>query len=250
MPKKRILVTIPARYNSEEIFCKTLADIGGKPMIQHVYERVLKAPGVGQVIIATDHEKIKDVVEKFGAKAILTSNKHTCGTDRIVEAYVKLDQDFDIIVDVQADEPFMEPAMITEVTKPLIDDATIPMATLCCEFSNEKDWEYPFNVKVVKNLDGFALYFTRAPVPFQRKKGETTLYQHIGIYAWQGWFLKKYPKVPSSLEIAESLEQLRVIENGYRIKVIQTKTNYRKIAVNTPEDLEKARQMFTPSNKT
>jgi len=248
LANKTILVAIPARYNSEEIFCKTLADIGGKPMIQHVYERVSKAPGVSKVIVATDHEKIKTVVENFGATAILTG-PHICGTDRIIDAYEQLDETFDVIVDVQADEPFIEPAMIGEVTKPLIDDSEIPMATLCCAFANEEDWKYPFNVKVVKNLEDFALYFTRSPVPFQRNEGESRLFQHIGIYAWQDWFLKSYPKDPSYLELTESLEQLRALENGYQIKVVETKTKYRKIAVNTPEDLEKARQLVEKRKK-
>jgi 3-deoxy-manno-octulosonate cytidylyltransferase (CMP-KDO synthetase) len=241
--KKTILVMIPARYNSEEIFCKTLADIGGKPMIQHVYERVAKAAGVSRVMGACDHEKIKDAVEGFGGKAILTG-KHICGTDRIVEGYSKLGEKFDVIVDVQADEPFVEPRMIEEVTKPLLEDPRIPMATICCEFGSEADWKYPFNVKVVKDLDGFALYFTRSPVPFPRKKEGARFFQHVGIYAWQGWFLEKYPPTPSPLELAESLEQLRVLENGYKIKVVETTTAYKKVAVNTPEDLERARKLM------
>jgi 3-deoxy-manno-octulosonate cytidylyltransferase (CMP-KDO synthetase) len=248
MTKKTILVAIPARYNSEEIFCKTLADIGGKPMIQHVYERVSKAPGVSKVIVATDHDAIKEAVENFGATAIMTG-PHICGTDRIIDAYEQLNETYDVIVDVQADEPFIEQAMISEVTKPLIDDGEIPMATLCCAFASEEDWKYPFNVKVVKNLDDFALYFTRSPVPYQRKESESRLLQHIGIYAWQDWFLKTYPKTPSYLELAESLEQLRALENGNRIKVVETKTNYKKIAVNTPEDLEKARVLISKLKK-
>jgi 3-deoxy-manno-octulosonate cytidylyltransferase (CMP-KDO synthetase) len=241
--KKTILVIIPARYNSEEIFCKTLADIGGKPMIQHVYDRVAKATGVSKVMIACDHEKIKEAVEHFGGRAILTG-KHICGTDRIVEAYSKVGEKFDVVVDVQADEPFVEPRMIDEVTEPLLKDPKIPMATICCEFASETDWQYPFNVKVVKDIDGFALYFTRSPVPYPRKKEGARFYQHVGIYAWQGWFLEKYPPAPSPLELAESLEQLRVLENGHKIKVVETRTSYKKIAVNTPDDLEKARQML------
>lgn len=234
---------IPARYNSEEIVCKTLADIGGKPMIQHVHDRVSKATGVSKVVVACDHEKIKETVERFGGRAILTG-KHICGTDRIVEAYAKLGERFDVVVDVQADEPFIEPRMIDEVTGPLLKDPAIPMATICCEFSSEADWQYPFNVKVVKDIDGFALYFTRSPVPYPRKKEGARFFQHVGIYAWQGWFLETYPGTPSPLELAESLEQLRVLEHGYKIKVVETNTNYKKIAVNTPEDLEKARQML------
>jgi len=247
--KKTILVMIPARFNSEEIFCKTLSDIGGKPMIQHVYERVGKATGVSGVMVACDHEKIKQVVEGFGGQAVLTG-KHICGSDRIAEAYSKLEQNYDVVVDVQADEPFVEPRMIEEVTRPLLDDPKIPMATICCEFGSEADWKYPFNVKVVKGLDGFALYFTRSPVPYPRnKEAGAKLFQHVGIYAWQGWFLEKYPPTPSPLELAESLEQLRVLENGCKIKVVETTTAYKKVAVNTPEDLERARNLILERTK-
>ncbi|MHA1369216.1 MAG: 3-deoxy-manno-octulosonate cytidylyltransferase [Promethearchaeota archaeon] len=241
---KKIMVFIPARYNSEEIFNKTLANIGGKPMIQHVHDRVSKAPIVSDIIIATDHVEIKNAVESFGGMAVMTSKDHRCGTDRIIEAFLKMDSDADIVVNVQADEPFMEPQMIEEVTKPLIEDLGIPMATLCCEFCRQEDFEYPFNVKVVKDLEGFALYFSRSPIPFQRKKGILPAYQHIGIYAYQSWFLREFPKEQTHLEKIESLEQLRVLEHGYRIKVVETKTRYKKIAVNTPEDLEKARKLL------
>jgi 3-deoxy-manno-octulosonate cytidylyltransferase (CMP-KDO synthetase) len=246
--KKTVLVMIPARYNSEEIFCKTLADIGGKPMIQHVHDRVAMAAGVSRVMVACDHEKIMDAVEGFGGRAILTG-KHICGTDRIVEAYSKLGEKYDVIVDVQADEPFVEPRMIEEVTRPLLEDPRIPMATVCCEFGSDADFKYPFNVKVVKDLAGFALYFTRSPVPYPMKKVGARFFQHVGIYAWQGWFLEKYPQKASPLELAESLEQLRVLENGYKIKVVETATAYKKVAVNTPDDLERARQLMLEKAK-
>ncbi len=240
---------IPARYNSEEIFCKTLADIGGKPMIQHVHERASRAAGISSVIVVTDHEKIKETVEGFGGKAALTSMGHICGTDRIVEAFKKLDEKPDIVVNVQADEPFMEPAMISEVSQPLVDDPALPMATICCPFGSREDHAYPFNVKVVRALNGNALYFTRAPVPYPRKEGIATPWQHVGIYAYQGWFLGMFPAGPSYLERTESLEQLRVLEHGYSIKVVETKTGYKKIAVNTPEDLEKARRAILEQKK-
>ena len=128
---KKILVMIPARYNSEEIFCKTIADIAGKPMIQHVYERVQNANNIKKVIIATDHEKIANVVREFGGDAIITSKSHICGSDRIVEAYSSMNEKYDVIVNVQADEPFVISSMIDEVTQPLLDDDTIPMSTLC-----------------------------------------------------------------------------------------------------------------------
>ncbi|MFX0098178.1 MAG: 3-deoxy-manno-octulosonate cytidylyltransferase [Candidatus Hodarchaeota archaeon] len=250
MSEKRILVIIPARYNSEEIFCKTLADIAGKPMIQWVYERVQVAQNVESVMVATDHEKIKKTVEAFGGKAVMTSTSHICGADRIVEAYSKLGEEFDVVVNVQADEPFIEPAMLEEVTKPLLDNPDIPMGTLCCRFNEEKyDFSYPFNVKVVKDLNNFALYFSRSPIPYQRKEGAITLYQHIGIYAYQGWFLKDFPKGPSSLEKTESLEQLRVLENGYKIKVVETGTDYQRVCVDTEEDLENARKIAATLKK-
>ena len=240
MPDREVAVIIPARYDSEEIEHKMVADIAGKPMVQHVYERASKATGVSMVVVAADHEAIVSAVESFGGKAVLTG-KHICGTDRVKEALHLLDAKPDVVVNVQGDEPFMEPGMIAEVISPLVRDETIPMATLCCAFASRRDHEYPFNVKVVQDLEGFALYFTRAPVPYVRKEGHATPWQHIGIYAYQAWFLRELPAGPSYLERTESLEQLRVLEHGYKIRVVETAFPYEKIAVNTPDDLERAR---------
>lgn len=213
-------------------------------MIQWVYERVQQARNVASVMVATDHEKIKQTVEGFDGKAVITSTSHICGADRIVEAYSKLEERFDVIVNVQADEPFIEPAMIEEVTKPLLENPDIPMSTLCCKFNEEKyDFSYPFNVKVVKDLDDFALYFSRSPIPYQRKKDIVKLFQHIGIYCYQDWLLRDFPEGPSSLEKTESLEQLRILEHGYKIKVVQTQTDYQRVCVDTEEDLENARKI-------
>lgn len=240
MPERDVAVIIPARYASEEIEHKMLADICGKPMIQHVYERASKAPGVSMVVVAADHPDIVRAVEAFGGKAVLTG-PHICGTDRVKEALQLLDAKPSVVVNVQGDEPFMEPGMIAEAAGPLLAGGSIPMATLCCAFGSTEAHAYPFNVKVVRDLAGFALYFTRAPVPYVRKAGHATPWQHIGIYAYQGWFLAQLPAGPSYLERTESLEQLRVLEHGYKIRVVETSYKYTKIAVNTPDDLERAR---------
>ncbi len=245
----KVLGFIPARWNSDEIKNKIVQKIGPKPLIQWVYERVRQAPVLSDLYVATDHENIAKVVQGFGGKVVMTSNKHKCGTDRIAEAFGKLHVSADIVVNIQGDEPFIDPLMVEEVARPLLDDPTLPMGTLCCDFASEEAFQYPFNIKVVRALNGDALYFSRSPIPYPRHKEKAMPLQHIGIYSYRADFLQKYPSLKSPLEDWESLEQLRALENGYRIRVVKTQsTTYARIAINTYDDLERARQYLEKIN--
>jgi len=236
---------IPARYSSTRFIGKPLADICGKPMIQHVYERASKSDSLSYVVVATDDERIFKGVEEFGGKAILTSSQHKSGTDRIAEALSGLDvKDIDLIVNIQGDQPLVDPTAVDEVIRPFIDDPSLVMGTLRCRINNEADIRDPNVVKVVVDRDDFALYFSRFPIPYVR--GEDTnicCYRHIGVYVYRKKFLLEFTRLPASyLENTEMLEQLRALENGYRIKVVET--NIDSIEVDTPEDLERVKRVI------
>ncbi|TKJ44154.1 3-deoxy-manno-octulosonate cytidylyltransferase [Candidatus Aerophobetes bacterium Ae_b3b] len=234
------LGVIPARYGSTRLEGKPLVDIIGKPMIQHVYENVTRSSILDDVIVATDDSKIKKVVEGFGGKAVLTSPDYTTGTDRVAEVARNLD--VQVVVNIQGDEPFINPEMINEVAEPLLRDKNILMGTLMHKIKNEEDLSNPNVVKVVTDKSGFALYFSRSLIPYLRHSEGHRAFEHIGIYSYQKDFLLKFAELkPTSLETSESLEQLRALENGYRIKVVLTKQKYIALSVDTPEDLEKAR---------
>lgn len=234
------LGVIPARYGSTRLEGKPLVDIIGKPMIQHVYENVTRSSILDDVIVATDNYKIKKVVEGFGGKAVLTSPDYTTGTDRVAEVARNLD--VQVVVNIQGDEPFINPEMINEVAEPLLRDKNILMGTLMHEIKNEEDLSNPNVVKVVTDKSGFALYFSRSLIPYLRRSEGHRAFEHIGIYSYQKDFLLKFAELkPTPLETSESLEQLRALENGYRIKVVLTKQKYIALSVDTPEDLEKAR---------
>lgn len=234
------LGVIPARYGSTRLEGKPLVDIIGKPMIQHVYENVTRSSILDDVIVATDDSKIKKVVEGFGGKAVLTSPDYTTGTDRVAEIARNLD--VQVVVNIQGDEPFINPEMINEVAEPLLRDKNILMGTLMHEIKNEGDLSNPNVVKVVTDKSGFALYFSRSLIPYPRRSEGHRAFEHIGIYSYQKDFLLKFAELkPTPLETSESLEQLRALENGYRIKVVLTKQKYIALSVDTPEDLEKAR---------
>lgn len=231
---------IPARYHSTRLEGKPLVDIHGKPMIQWVYENVMKADVLDEVLVATDDQRIIEAVERFGGKAVMTSEDHTTGTDRIAEVAKHLD--VQVVINVQGDEPFITPAMINEVATPLLEDQGIPMCTLMHEIT-EEDFQNPNVVKVVTDSSGFALYFSRSLIPFPRHKEGHQAFEHIGIYGYQKDFLHKLTQlVPTPLEKTEALEQLRVLENGFKIKVILTEAqDYVPLSIDTREDLEKAR---------
>ncbi len=243
----KISAVIPARYASTRFEGKALADILGKPMVQHVYERTSKASLVSEVIVATDDERIAAAVRAFGGRVEMTSRAHETGTDRLAEVAARLDSE--IIVNVQGDEPLIEPAMIDEAIAPMVEDAAIPMGTLKSRIKSLHDFLSPNVVKVVTDWEGFALYFSRSPLPNFRDKwndlkdekfasGKLLCYKHVGLYVYRREFLLQYAQMsPTYLELAEKLEQLRVLENGYRIKVVETE--HESIGVDTPGDLEK-----------
>ena len=238
----RIIGIIPARYASTRLEGKPLKDIGGKPMIQRVYEAAQQAQWLDQVYVATDDARIVAAVEQFGGNVRLTSADHKTGTDRIAEVAAELD--VEIVVNLQGDEPLVNPAMIDEVIQPLVEDTQLPMSTLCVPILEEEALHDPNVVKVVFNQKGDALYFSRSLIPYPRKRDNFQAYEHLGLYAYRKDFLLTYIALPQSrLEINESLEQLRVLEAGYQLKVVVSAHPYDGISVDTQEDLEKVRQI-------
>ncbi|QIK61403.1 3-deoxy-manno-octulosonate cytidylyltransferase [Dysgonomonas sp. HDW5A] len=244
---------IPARYGSSRFPGKPLADMAGKPMIQRVYEQVKKA--IDEVWVATDDERILKIVEDFGGKAVLTSPDHKSGTDRCNEAFSKIGNGFDVVINIQGDEPFIQPQQI-ETLKSCFDSKETELATLVKPFKKEDGFEVLFNPnspKVVLNKNSEAIYFSRSIIPYIRDAHHTEwldkhiFYKHIGMYAYRANVLKKITLLPqSNLELAESLEQLRWIENGYKIKV--GLTDIETIGIDTPEDMEKAIKLLNLNN--
>lgn len=240
---------IPARYSSSRFPGKPLADMAGKTMIQRVYEQVKLV--LDDVWVATDDVRILDAVEAFGGKAVMTSADHRSGTDRCKEAYEKIEKTFDVVINVQGDEPFIQPRQIEEL-KSCFNSKDVELATLVKPFRKEDSFDVLFNnnsPKVVINKKDEAIYFSRSIIPYIRDAKHTewldkhTFYKHIGMYAYRVDILKEITLLPqSSLELAESLEQLRWIENGYKIKVGYT--DLETIGIDTPEDMEKALKML------
>jgi 3-deoxy-manno-octulosonate cytidylyltransferase (CMP-KDO synthetase) len=233
---------IPARYHSTRLEGKPLVDILGQPMIQHVYEGARRSASLRDVIVATDDQRIQRVVEGFGGKAVLTSHSHPTGTDRVAEVARSLEAD--VVVNIQGDEPFIQPGMIDEVVAPLADDVEIPLCTAMHEVIDRGDFSNPNVVKVVVDEAGFALYFSRSLIPYPRNAQGHRVFEHIGIYAYRRDFLLEFAQLaPTPLERSESLEQLRALEHGRRIRVVLTRQPYVPLSVDTPEDLEKARML-------
>lgn len=237
---------IPARYASTRFPGKPLADMNGKPMIQRVYEQVKDV--LDSVCIATDDIRIENAVKAFGGQVVMTSDQHRSGTDRCYEAYQKIGEGYDVIVNIQGDEPFIHPEQIQTI-KTCFADANTQIATLVKPFRSDDDFEStlfnPNSPKVVLNKNNEAMYFSRSIIPYIRSKKYTewlpshTFYKHIGLYAYRAQVLKEITQLPqSALELAESLEQLRWLENGYKIKVGITEQE--TIGIDTPEDMEKA----------
>jgi 3-deoxy-manno-octulosonate cytidylyltransferase (CMP-KDO synthetase) len=236
----RVVGVIPARYASTRLPGKPLQEILGKPMVQHVYERAARSKTLGEVIVATDDERIATAVKGFGGRAVLTSADHATGTDRVAEVARGLE--VEIVVNIQGDEPFVHPGMIDEVVQPLLDDPALPMCTSMHEIADPADFSNPNVVKVVVDLAGNALYFSRSLIPYPRKKDGHRVFEHIGMYAYRKEFLLQYADMPQTpLEKLESLEQLRVLEHGYRLRVVETRQDYIPLSVDTQEDLERAR---------
>ncbi len=232
------IIVIPARYGSTRLPGKPLLDIAGKPLIQWVYERAHASKLASDVLIATDDERIRERCEAFGAAVAMTSPECRSGTDRVFEAIQ--DRDADIVVNVQGDEPQIRPEMIDTLIR-VIGEERLDMATLCSIIDDAHDYKSPHVVKIVRDVHDFALYFSRAPLPFMERTTAIPLYKHIGIYAFSRSFLETFVGLPKGrLEAAESLEQLRALEAGYRIKTILVE--YDGIGIDTEADLERARE--------
>jgi 3-deoxy-manno-octulosonate cytidylyltransferase (CMP-KDO synthetase) len=237
---------IPARYASTRFPGKPLAVLGGKPVIQRVYEQVVGV--LGEAYVATDDERIFKAVESFGGKAVMTRTDHQSGTDRIEEAVSKLQTDADVIINVQGDEPFIQKSQL-ETVKHLFEDPNVQIGTLGKPFESMEAVDNANSPKIVCDVNGYAMYFSRSVIPYIRNKEHGDWLQHfpflkhIGLYAYRREVLAEITKLPqSSLELAESLEQLRWLQNGYRIKV--GVTDIETVGIDTPEDLQRAEEFL------
>ncbi|AGB28034.1 3-deoxy-D-manno-octulosonate cytidylyltransferase [Prevotella dentalis DSM 3688] len=247
----KITAIVPARYASSRFPGKPLALLGGKPVIEHVYEQVSQV--VPETWVATDDERIKDAVETFGGKVVMTRRDHQSGTDRIEEAVEKIGSDADIIINIQGDEPFVQASQIRTVCQ-LFEDAETQIATLGKPFDTMEAVDNPNSPKIVTDVRGFALYFSRSVIPFVRGKVHDEWLEHfpylkhLGIYAYRREVLREITRLPQSpLELAESLEQLRWLQQGYRIKV--GLTHVETIGIDTPADLERAEAFWRKQKK-
>lgn len=242
-----ILAIIPARYASIRFPGKPLIDLGGKTMIQRVYEQTQKSTRIQEVVVATDDERIFNHVQSFGGRAVMTRTEHVSGTDRCYEALQLLKGSFDYVVNVQGDEPFIQPEQIDLLAGAL--DGNVEIATLAKKIDDPASIFNPNVVKVVFNVKGKALYFSRSPIPHLRNHPENewikrgNYYKHIGMYAYRSDILKQLTHLPvSALEQTESLEQLRWLDNGYSITVLET--NLETLGIDSPEDAERARKIL------
>ena len=242
---------IPARYASTRFPGKPLAVLGNRPVIQHVYEKAVKA--LGEAYVATDDERIFDTVKSFGGEAVMTRTDHTSGTDRIEEACEKIGTNADVIINIQGDEPFVATSQI-ETLKALFDHPQTQIGTLGKRFESMEAAMNPNSPKIVTDRQGFALYFSRSVIPFVRGKEQTEwlrhfpYLKHLGIYAYRREILQEVTQLPQSpLELAESLEQLRWLENGYRIRV--GITDVETVGIDTPEDLQRAEEFLKTIQK-
>lgn len=244
----KTLGVIPARYGSTRLPGKVLMELAGKPMIEHVYERARKAKSLDECLVATDDERVREACKAFGCQVMMTSPHHPSGTDRVAEV-VRGWPSVEVVVNIQADEPLLEPEAIDLAVEALLEDPSIPMATLVHPIRDYQELMDPHVAKVVMDEKGFALYFSRSPIPFSFDvQPESFLpqgiyYRHIGLYAYRSPFLLHLCQLPPSpLEKIERLEQLRALQNGYKIKV--KVTSYTSIGVDTREDLEKVRKLM------
>lgn len=236
-----VIGVIPARYASTRLPAKALADVHGKPMIQHVYERCLKAKLLDEVLVATDDKRIYNAVVDFGGNAVMTSRRHKSGTDRIGETVRNIK--CDIVVNIQGDEPMISPVNIDKAIEPFLRDSKLEVSTLCINIKNNDELFNPDVVKVVTDNKGYALYFSRYPIPFNRDNNKSVKhYKHIGLYVYRSSYLKRLIRLkPSRQESAEKLEQLRILDNSGKLKVIETKIDSH--SVDTLADLIRVRKM-------
>jgi len=241
----RVLGVIPARYPSSRFEGKPLARLAGRPMIQHVYERAKQSALLSELVVATDDQRIFDAVTAFGGDCVMTSPDHPSGTDRVAE--VARARESDIVVNIQGDEPFLSPTTLDEIVAPFATDATLPMSTARRRITDRETLEDPNVVKVVVDRRGDALYFSRSIIPHPRRAEPYAAWEHIGLYAYRRGFLLDLAKLePTELERTEALEQLRVLEHGFRIRVVETESHI-GLSVDTPADLERA-ERFIRSN--
>ena len=245
MSSPKVAGIIPARYGSTRLPGKPLKKIGHKSMIERVYERCMAADLLDFVVVATDDTRIVEAVEAFGGQAVMTKVDHLSGTDRLAEAASQIDAD--IIVNIQGDQPFIDPVMISEGVQPLLDDPTLEIATLMYPISRPEDIVDPGVVKVVTDLDGNALYFSRSLIPYPRESIEHGVYEHVGLYVYRKDTLLKLAALPPTiLERVESLEQLRWLQHGIRIHVRETQCAeqaFSGLSVDTMEDLTRAAEL-------
>jgi 3-deoxy-manno-octulosonate cytidylyltransferase (CMP-KDO synthetase) len=239
-----VLVVIPARHASSRLPGKPLVPIAGRPMIQHVVERVRRSQLVTRIVVATDEDSIKNAVEAFGGEAILTRRDHRTGSDRVAEVAAHLPAD--LYVNVQGDEPLIDPGTVDAIVAALLEDDSVQIATPCTPIVHRDDIMDPNIVKVVTDFDGNALYFSRAPIPWVRDTGAPVAarhFKHLGLYAFRRDALLDFPTLPpGELERVEQLEQLRWLENGYRIRVVETA--YDAVSVDVPADVERVEKLL------
>lgn len=234
----KILAVIPARYRSQRFPGKPLAMIGDRPMVQWVYEAASSCPVFERVVVATDSEKIAECVDGFGGKVEMTRSDHPTGTDRVAEVAQRYPE-MEAIANVQGDQPFVTAQMLAQLVSPYLRGESPEMTTLACPLDMDTGYADPHVVKVICDRVGRALYFSRAPIPYYRNSIEAPVFQHLGLYAFRRDFLTKYAQLtPTPLEQCEGLEQLRVLEHGFAIRVCQTEKAV--LEINTPEDLAKA----------
>ncbi|PIQ85687.1 MAG: 3-deoxy-manno-octulosonate cytidylyltransferase [Candidatus Omnitrophica bacterium CG11_big_fil_rev_8_21_14_0_20_45_26] len=235
------ICVIPARLESTRLRRKLLKEINGKPLIQYVYENAKKAKKPSRVMVACDDDKLMEAVKRFKGECLLTSAHHHSGTERLTEAAAQYKAD--VFVNVQADEPLMDPSVIDDLISAMEADSTYQMATACVKLRDEHEFHNPNVVKVVRNLKDEALYFSRAAIPHDRGQNEHHFFKHLGVYAYRRDFLLKIPALTKSrLEDREKLEQLRILDNGYAIKVLETA--FDSIGVDTEEDFKKVEHMI------
>jgi 3-deoxy-manno-octulosonate cytidylyltransferase (CMP-KDO synthetase) len=234
------VIVIPARYDASRFPGKSLARIDGRPMIQWVWEAASRSRLTEQVIVATDDDRIADVAAKFGADVVMTKKSHLSGTDRMAEVADKISAQ--LYVNVQGDEPLLSWSAVDELIRAMMESPRVPIGTMAHRIESEAEWRSPEVVKVVCNRHNEALYFSRSPLPFQRAfDARMRLLRHVGVYAFRARALATFVSLnPSPLEIAESLEQLRALEHGMTIQVIETK--YRCLGVDTPADLARVEE--------
>ncbi|HRN25316.1 MAG: 3-deoxy-manno-octulosonate cytidylyltransferase [Ignavibacteriaceae bacterium] len=256
-PKKNnpyILGVIPARFASTRLMGKPLADIGGKSLLQHTYEGACKSKLMNQVVIAVDDEQVAKAAKIFGAAVMMTPKYCATGSDRIAIVAKEFPR-ANIIVNIQGDEPFISGMMIDQAIEPLLFDPDVNVSTLAKLIDSIEEFNSPSVVKVVFDYKNFAMYFSRSPIPFVRDEidetemlGKANFYKHIGLYVYRKEYLIKFTKLePTDLEQWEKLEQLRMLENGFKIKIVETE--YDSFSVDTPEDLEKARMIYSKLKK-